>query len=220
VRAGAIAMRTRAEHQLALLQSSSGRLDERAREMARRVVAERESLLNQLDVAGEIESAGQRIRCHGDYHLSQVLVNEGDIVILDFEGEPARPMAERRAKDSPLRDIAGMLRSFSYAVLTALSAATKARPDDVERLSPWAEIWEAAVKTAFLDAYFAATRDGAFLPSRMEDAEVMLRTRQVDKAFYELGYELDNRPDWVHIPLAGLLRLTGDRRRIHLLRST
>jgi maltose alpha-D-glucosyltransferase/alpha-amylase len=220
VRAQASAMRARAEHQLAFLYASSARLDERARDMARQVVADSESLLNQFDIAGEIESAGQRIRCHGDYHLGQVLVNEGDIVILDFEGEPARPLTERRAKDSPLRDVAGMLRSFSYAVLTALGAATKMRPEDLERLWPWAEMWETAVKANFLRSYFAATYHGAFLPSRIDDIDALLWTFQAEKAFYELEYELNNRPDWVHIPLAGLLQLTGDRRNIHLLGSS
>jgi maltose alpha-D-glucosyltransferase/alpha-amylase len=155
----------------------------------------------------EIRSPGARIRCHGDYHLGQVLVTEGDIVIIDFEGEPARPIAERRAKNSPLRDVAGMLRSFSYAALAGLGAATKTRPEDVERLAPWADLWEVWVGAVFLRAYLLATRGAGFLPSESDDVDALLQGFVVDKALYELGYELNNRPDWVHIPLAGLLRL-------------
>jgi maltose alpha-D-glucosyltransferase/alpha-amylase len=154
-----------------------------------------------------VRHGGGRIRCHGDYHLGQVLVTEGDVVIIDFEGEPARPLAERRAKASPLRDVAGMLRSFSYAALTGLGAATQTRPEDVERLAPWAELWETWVGAVFLRAYLAATRGAAFLPPDVDDLETLLQAFILDKALYELGYELNNRPDWVHIPLTGLRRL-------------
>ncbi len=136
-----------------------------------------------------------------------MLITEGDVVILDFEGEPARPLAERRRKCSPLRDVAGMLRSFSYAALTAVGAATQTRPEDARRLTPWATLWETWVSAAFLRAYLAATRGAAFLPSRQPTLEILLQAYVVDKALYELGYELNNRPEWVHIPLAGLLQL-------------
>ena len=148
-----------------------------------------------------------KTRLHGDYHLGQILVAEGDIVILDFEGEPARSLAQRRAKSSPLRDVAGMLRSFSYATLTALNAATFARREDVERLAPWVSFWETWASAAFLRAYLSATRDAGILPSTDEELDILLQAFVVDKALYELGYELNNRPDWVHIPLAGLQRL-------------
>jgi len=200
-------MRRHADEQLELLERSGERLDQRRRELASLVLGRRDDLLHQFDELKEIRSAGARIRCHGDYHLGQILVTQGDIVIIDFEGEPARSIAERRAKHSPLRDVAGMLRSFSYAALTGLGAATKTRPEDVERLAPWTDLWEVWVGAVFLRAYLSATRGAGFLPSEPDDVDALLQGFVVDKALYELGYELNNRPDWVHIPLAGLLRL-------------
>jgi maltose alpha-D-glucosyltransferase/alpha-amylase len=105
-----------------------------------------------------------------------------------------------------------MLRSFSYAALTALGAATQHRPEDYERLEPWAAFWETWVSAVFLRAYFAAVGPTGLLPSIREDVDLLLQTFTLDKAVYELAYELNNRPDWVHIPLAGLLRL---RTRLH-----
>jgi maltose alpha-D-glucosyltransferase/alpha-amylase len=201
------AMRAHAEEQLRFLEAALPSLDDRRQGLARELLAARDSLLHRFDALRDIRSRVRRIRCHGDYHLGQVLVTEGDVVILDFEGEPARPVGERRAKTSPLRDIAGMLRSFSYAALTGLDAVTQTRPDDIERLAPWAAAWETWVSAGFLRAYFAATRHADLLPSDSDDLEVLLSAFTVDKALYELGYELNNRPDWVHVPLTGLLRL-------------
>jgi maltose alpha-D-glucosyltransferase / alpha-amylase len=196
-----------AKHQLALLEATLARLDDRRRTLAEQVLAHRGELLHQIDDLRALRNGGGRIRCHGDYHLGQVLVTEGDVAIIDFEGEPSRPLAARRSKSSPLRDVAGMLRSFSYAALTGLHAATQTRPEDVERLAPWADLWETWVGAAFLRAYLTATRETSFLPSKSDDIDALLRVFLVHKALYELGYELNNRPDWVHIPLAGLLRL-------------
>jgi len=203
----AAAMRRHADAKLALLEQTIDRLDERRRELARSLLLHREELLRPFDDMQRATSAGCRIRCHGDYHLGQVLVTEGDIMIIDFEGEPSRPLADRRAPASPLRDVAGMLRSLSYAVLTALGAATLTRPEDVERLAPWAHLWETWVGRTYLQAYVAATNNATFLPAAGESFDVMLSAFLHDKALYELGYELNHRPDWVHIPLAGLLRM-------------
>ena len=109
-------------------------------------------------------------------------------------------------KSSPLRDVAGMLRSFSYAALTAIGAATETRPEDAKRLAPWAAFWETWVGATFLRAYLIATRGAAFMPPPT-DFEVLLRAYVLDKALYELAYELNNRPAWVHIPLAGVMQL-------------
>ena len=207
VAALAAAMQQHAREQLDLLERSLDRLDDRKRALARGVLDRREELLREFEELRDLREAPARIRIHGDYHLGQVLVTEGDVVILDFEGEPARPLGERRARYSPLRDVAGMLRSFSYASQTALGAATQHRPEDLERLAPWAEFWENWVGAVYLRAYLAAVGRAPFVPSRRGDLDLLLHTFTLDKAVYELAYELNNRPDWVHIPLAGLLRI-------------
>ncbi len=206
------AMRQRADANLNLLEGFLPRLDAAYREDARRLLEERDTLLEQFADLRHAAGRPSLIRVHGDYHLGQVLVTEGDVVILDFEGEPARPLAERRAKSSPLKDVAGMLRSFSYATLTAQGASTQLRPEDAPRLTPWATLWESWVSAAFLRAYLAATRGASFLPSSEHGLEAVLRAYTLEKALYELAYELNNRPAWVHIPLTGLLQL---RARLH-----
>jgi maltose alpha-D-glucosyltransferase/alpha-amylase len=200
-------MRRRAEAQLALLERSLDRLDDSKRLLAQAVLDGRDELLGRFDDLRDIRPSGGRIRCHGDYHLGQVLVSESDVIILDFEGEPAKPLAERRSKCSPMRDVAGMLRSFGYAALTGLTAAAAARPDEHERLAPWADLWETWVSAAFVRAYLAAAQGAPFVPSSGEDLDLLLQAHVLDKAFYELAYELNNRPDWVHIPLTGLMKL-------------
>jgi maltose alpha-D-glucosyltransferase/alpha-amylase len=152
--------------------------------------------------------AGQRIRIHGDYHLGQVLRSRGDYVILDFEGEPARSLAQRRAKQSPLKDVAGMLRSFSYAAYAALNTFAQRRPDDAKNLEPWATLWQNAVSTEFLHAYQITINetDPNLIPQPAQ-SQRLLNAYLLEKSLYELLYELDNRPTWVRIPLAGILAL-------------
>ena len=201
------AMRVHAIEQLQLVERTLPHLDERRRQLATDVLSQRDELLHRFDALERVREAGARIRCHGDYHLGQVLVTEGDVMIIDFEGEPARPIADRRAKMSPLRDVAGMLRSFSYAALTGLGVAAQTTPEGRDRLAPWAELWETWVRAIFMRAYLTAARGASFLPEDEDDRETLLYAFVLDKAMYELGYELNNRPDWVHIPLTGLLRL-------------
>jgi maltose alpha-D-glucosyltransferase/alpha-amylase len=152
--------------------------------------------------------AGQRIRIHGDYHLGQVLRSRSDYVILDFEGEPARSLAERRAKQSPLKDVAGMLRSFSYAAYAALNAFAQRRPDNAKNLEPWATLWQNAVSTEFLRAYqLTINETNPNLIPHLSQSQRLLNAYLLEKSLYELLYELDNRPTWVRIPLAGILTL-------------
>jgi trehalose synthase-fused probable maltokinase len=155
-----------------------------------------EELRDQLrDLAG-IGGAGMAIRVHGDLHLGQVLRSDRGWTILDFEGEPARPLPERRTKSSPLRDVAGLLRSLAYAPL----AARLQRDAD-----PPAE-WEQRARVEFLDGYLDAI-DPTLLPATKREIDQLLAIYELEKAVYELNYELNNRPDWVEIPVAGITRL-------------
>jgi maltose alpha-D-glucosyltransferase/alpha-amylase len=129
-------------------------------------------------------------------------------VILDFEGEPARSLAERRAKQSPLRDVAGMMRSFSYAAYAALFAFTLNAPDQYATLEQWAEVWRFWVGRAFVSGYRAAAADTGLVPAG-EDFHALLCAFMLEKGLYELEYELNNRPDWIAIPLAGVLSLVN-----------
>jgi maltose alpha-D-glucosyltransferase/alpha-amylase len=150
-----------------------------------------------------------RIRVHGDYHLGQVLLAQNDFIITDFEGEPARSLAERRQKHSALKDVAGMLRSFNYALFQALSHATTERPDSLAALDAPMREWEQVTRKTFLDTYRESAVAGGLYPS-WDEARRLLDLFIVEKACYELGYELANRPDWVRVPLAGLLELMRD----------
>ena len=146
----------------------------------------------------------QRTRIHGDYHLGQVLRVRTDYVIVDFEGEPARPLQERRAKHSSLKDVAGMLRSLAYAAYVGLINYTARRPEDFEKLEPWARLWERSAAAEFLRAYREAASGAAFLPSGEADLRGLLAVYWLDKVLYELSYELNNRPGWARIPLMGI----------------
>ncbi len=156
--------------------------------------------------------AAARIRVHGDYHLGQVLVVSDDVYIIDFEGEPRRTLVERRRKDSPLRDVAGMLRSFEYAAWTVTQRINTFRPGAGEDVAPLVLDWEARAARAFLGGYFDAAGDAASVPRRHGDRRRLLTLFAVEKACYEIAYEASNRPGWVGIPVRGLLRLL-DRER-------
>ena len=152
--------------------------------------------------------AGRLIRCHGDYHLGQVLFTGRDFLIIDFEGEPARPLAERRRKRSPLADVAGMLRSFHYAVEYVLAGrgdGNRLRPEDRVALVPWARFWCGWVSSSFLRSYLEGIAPARILPESDEELAFQIDLFLLEKALYELGYELNNRPDWVGVPLRGLL---------------
>jgi maltose alpha-D-glucosyltransferase / alpha-amylase len=159
-------------------------------------------LLGRLRALLQRPIPASRIRTHGDYHLGQVLWTGGDFVIIDFEGEPARPLAERRLKRWPQRDVAGMLRSFDYAVNTALRARKRADP-------ALGRSWLKEVTAAYLAAYYERAAGARFLPDDETGRSVLLDTFLLEKALYEVRYELNNRPDWVGIPLRGILSLMG-----------
>ena len=155
-----------------------------------------EEVREQLRFLTHAGSTGRVIRTHGDFHLGQTLVSGDDWVLLDFEGEPARTLVERRRKRSALRDVAGMLRSFTYAASTVELLRGASVPDD----------WEERARWRFLDSYLA-TVDPTLLPAGDAQIERLLAVFELEKAVYELRYELDNRPDWVGVPVAGIERL-------------
>ena len=181
-------------------------LPERAREPAKAVLAVEDALLRQVRTLLERRISPLRIRIHGDYHLGQVLYTGKDFVIVDFEGEPSRSLSERRFKRSPLRDVAGMIRSFEYAAEYGLRHGP-GRAEDVPALLPWARLWNRWASAAFLAGYVQAAHQGPFLARDAGELSALLDFYVLDKAVYELRYELNNRPDWVDIPLAGVLRL-------------
>ena len=150
-----------------------------------------------------------KIRVHGDYHLGQVLKKDQEFIILDFEGEPARRLEERRAKQCALKDVAGMLRSFNYAACAARREGTGDAQED-ERITT---LWERLVTDAFWSGYTAIARPGqvSFMPGTHARAHTVLCVFELDKTIYEIGYELNNRPAWLDIPLNGLRQIL-DRR--------
>jgi maltose alpha-D-glucosyltransferase/alpha-amylase len=139
--------------------------------------------------------------------LGQVLKVKTDFVIIDFEGEPARPLPDRRAKQSPLKDVAGMLRSFSYAAYSSLIKFSTRHPKDIASLEPWAQLWVRCVAAEFLRAYRETAQGAEFLPVDSAQFRRVLDVFLVDKALYEVLYELNARPAWVRIPLMGIISL-------------
>jgi maltose alpha-D-glucosyltransferase/alpha-amylase len=179
---------------------------------AKKVLSREQDIRKCFQALRERRIDAVRIRCHGDYHLGQVLYTGKDFYIIDFEGEPARAISERRLKRSPLRDVASMLRSFQYAAQAVLygdvpGVIARARPEDWETLGGWARYWTRWVGLAFLRDYLHTAGDAPFLPKSRESLSIMLLTFLLDKALYEMVYELNNRPGWVRLPLHGILQL-------------
>lgn len=183
-------------------------LPEAVRENAQSVLGRESEIRKRFALIRDTHLTAMRIRCHGDYHLGQVLYTGKDFVIIDFEGEPARPLRERRLKGSALRDVAGMLRSFHYAAYVALiGKVAGVLVEDFTSLEGWARFWSGWVSAAFLKQYLVASTQAPFLPKNREEIRTLLEAHLLEKAVYELGYELNNRPDWVKIPLRGILDL-------------
>ncbi len=170
-----------------------------------RLLSLRPALLDRTSPQALAGIALTKMRYHGDYHLGQVLVAENDFIITDFEGEPARPMLERSQKHSPLRDVAGMLRSFSYASAVAANRATTDRPADHAQIAPLLKTWEQEVSEAFLTGYRTVIQGSKACPSGPGEMDRLIGVFIIEKALYELRYELNNRPDWLAIPLFSLL---------------
>ncbi len=203
--------------------SLNGRMDElppELRDKGHLVLEAAPALLDKVAKMSEMGTAlGQLIRHHGDYHLGQILrTKDNDFILVDFEGEPLRPMAARRLKGSPLKDLAGMIRSFQYAAETALAATVGAGDHDDhadlnekrQRLLPWGRAWYQWVSSVFVGAYWQTAAGAPFLPTA--GAGFILNVFLLEKVFYELKYELNNRPDWLHIPLTGIVDIIESKR--------
>jgi maltose alpha-D-glucosyltransferase/alpha-amylase len=202
-------MRSEATKAFDLLKGNLSQLPDESLAMAGVALGKRRQIVDRLGLQAQDHDYGKRIRTHGDYHLGHLLRTKNDFVILDFEGEPGRPLAQRRAKHSPLKDVAGMLRSFSYAANATLMNYTTRHPEDFASLEPWASLWERTVSAEFLATYREATQASNILPAAEEDFRGLLGAYLLEKATYELTYELNNRPTWVRVPLAGILALAG-----------
>jgi maltose alpha-D-glucosyltransferase/alpha-amylase len=203
-------MRSFTVRTLQILKEQLTNIPEELRDDAQQVLDLEKEIIGRYQSIREQRISAARIRCHGDYHLGQVLFTGKDFVIIDFEGEPARSLSERRLKRSPLLDVAGMIRSFHYAAHSALIRQVPLAPrpeNDLPLLQHWAQYWYVWVSTTFLNSYLDIVRPVGLLPEDPEHLRILLDAYILEKAIYEIGYELNNRPDWVKVPLQGILQL-------------
>ena len=200
-------LRARAAHVFDVLKENISRLADDVVELAGLVLGRRRRVFDGLNRLDGRPIHALRTRIHGNYHLGNVLRAKNDYIIVASEGELTASLAQRRAKQSPLKDVAGMLRSFSYAAYATLIAYSSRRPEDLASLAPWARLWVGSAASAFLRAYRETAAAAAFLPADPQDFHELLQAYIVDRALYELLYELNNRPTWVRIPLEGILSL-------------
>lgn len=183
------------------------KLDADVRREAEEVLSMKDDILQVLKRIYKRKIDVLKIRIHGDYHLGQVLFTGRDFIITDFEGEPARSYSERRLKRSPMRDVAGMIRSFHYAAYGSLLLGNHIRKEDIGKLIPFVDQWYHYMSGFFMKAYLETTEGKGFVPEDKDDFEILLTTFLLQKALYELNYELNNRPQWVAIPLRGIKQL-------------
>jgi maltose alpha-D-glucosyltransferase/alpha-amylase len=205
-------MRGQARATIDLLRANQHRLSEEVRAQVEQMLECERPLYSKFgELTHELISA-KRIRCHGDLHLGQVLYTGTDFVIIDFEGEPERAVSERRIKASPLRDVAGMIRSFHYAAHAARRVQSPALIMQHASVSieEWAGYWSAWVSAEFMRGYLAAAQPGGFLPKDPGQLNTLLRSYLLEKAFYEVRYEMNNRPDWIGIPLEAIRQYCGN----------
>ncbi len=184
-----------------LLEASLKKLDPSVQEFAREVLALEDTILESFSEIYQVKMNAVKIRIHGDYHLGQVLFTGKDFVIIDFEGEPGFSFSERRLKKNAFKDVAGMMRSFHYAAFGKLLLNENYREKDLELLEQAAEQWQHYVSRFYLGAYMEGMGMGTDLS---EQDDTLIRTFLIEKAIYELGYELNGRPDWTIVPLRGI----------------
>jgi maltose alpha-D-glucosyltransferase / alpha-amylase len=192
---------------LARLERSRAGLPEAVVEVVDAVLAARAALFETIRILAPDDIVAVKTRHHGDYHLGQVIAVQNDFFIIDFEGEPARPIAQRRNKSSPLRDVAGMIRSFDYAAITAVRQVAEIRPATLPRVAELADAWRQRAVAGFRAAYRRETRGSPIYPANKLQGKALIDFFTLEKAVYEVNYELANRPGWVAIPLNGILRV-------------
>ena len=206
-------MRNLMRQNFQLLNRQLDKLTPEVRTLAQQVLAQEPNILKRFRGIYEQRLACTRTRHHGDFHLGQVLYTGKDFLIIDFEGEPALSISERRLKRSPLQDVAGMIRSFHYAAYTALLQQSErgSLPDDKwANLIAWSRLWVRWVSALYYQAYLKTAGNASFIPASDADLQVMMNAFLLRKAIYELGYELNNRPDWVKIPLHGIITMLSE----------
>ena len=205
-------LRNQAQDALGLLRRRMPDLQPDARPAAKTAIEAWPEIQERMQALVQRRIRSVRIRCHGDFHAGQVLWTGKDFVIIDFEGEPGRPISERRHKRSAMTDVAGMLRSFHYAAFGTLlnpRVGGTVRPEDVPRLRAWARYWYGWVSSTYLRGYRETAGDSPFMPPDESELTALLEAAALHKVLYELVYELNNRPEWLAIPLRGLLELLG-----------
>lgn len=189
------------------LEKNKKNLPPKVQATADTLLSSRADILNRMKQVYSHKMDLLKIRIHGDYHLGQILFTGKDLVILDFEGEPAKRYSERRLKFSALRDVAGIIRSFNYAGYGSLFLEGHTRQEDIEMLEPYAELWSHYMSGFFMEAYLEKVKGTQLIPENKEDLKIMMDVFLLSKVFYELNYELNNRPDWVLIPIKGILNI-------------
>ncbi len=206
-------MRNVAVRTIALLKRSVGELADNVKPRGEAILTREAEITQRLKQIVQRKISAMRIRCHGDYHLGQVLHTGNDFVIIDYEGEPTRSINERQIKATPFRDLAGMIRSFDYACYSALAdqiSSLSRGHDELQRLRGWMQFWTAWTSAAFLKSYMTVAHGQSFVPASQEESQILLDVYLLEKALYELRYELNNRPEWARIPLYGILELLDE----------
>jgi maltose alpha-D-glucosyltransferase/alpha-amylase len=188
-------------------------LSEANRAAVDRLVLALPELAARIETLTKSGVTAQKTRLHGDYHLGQVLIAKGDVYVLDFEGEPARDIGERRAKTSPLKDVAGMLRSFDYAAAAIVDRLEQRDPTKLEAIRPLAQAWRVAAMRRFIQSYRAQVEGCPVLPENAAEFDRLLELFLIEKALYEIAYEAANRPSWIAIPIRGVLGLMDPEQR-------
>ena len=189
------------------LEQVSGSASERARPLAAALAERRKEAMRRVTALQPDLAGARKARHHGDFHLGQIMIVRDDVFLIDFEGEPERSMEERRHKASPLRDVAGLIRSLDYAALAAVDRMIQTMPDGAGPIYDAAHQWRRAAVQEFLHAYRLRVDAAELHPSAPEGFDGWLRFLLLEKVVYEVGYELANRPGWLHVPLIGMWEL-------------